>query len=135
MKGSSSLPSVQFLLRKIYKLFSRSTRVQGPDLPKEIIYNILSRLPAECLVRCARDTQLRGITTSPSFVEMHLRRATPIIAFNHDHSVCELHVKFIDKTAKKITKRNYCLDGFYGSYNGFLLFRSPKVLYMCNPIT
>ncbi|KAF5195866.1 F-box domain [Thalictrum thalictroides] len=80
-------------------------------LPYEIIINILSRLPAECLARCRNAcSPLSVLTLNPSLIDMHLNRATPVIAFCHydklEYPYKTKKVDFTDEAAMRITKYN-----------------------------
>ncbi|PIA34605.1 hypothetical protein AQUCO_03700117v1 [Aquilegia coerulea] len=138
----SCLSLLQFLQGKVCQLFSRYTTVER-HLPYEIIIDILSRLPAECVVSCREAcTPLSVLMGTPSFVEMHFRRATPIIALcyydakNRSKELAE--ISFTDEGAKRIIFNRYGDSSLflYGSCNGFLVFLFMSNHYFIwNPIT
>ncbi|KAF9615532.1 hypothetical protein IFM89_024159 [Coptis chinensis] len=79
MVGFSCQSCVQFLWETVYQLFYPSSSTDR-QLPNEIIVDIFSRLPAECIVRCAHACKpLRALARSPAFVDKHLI-PTPVIA-------------------------------------------------------
>ncbi|KAF5183359.1 hypothetical protein FRX31_027054 [Thalictrum thalictroides] len=97
-----------------FRLFGQT---RAPDLPSDIILDIFSRLPAELVVQC-RDgcRMIFTLTTSSSFIEMHLNRASSIIVFqyasrcaifNEQKGVFEsvISLCFVDEENKKITKK------------------------------
>ncbi|KAF5189082.1 hypothetical protein FRX31_021327 [Thalictrum thalictroides] len=150
---------VPFLWGQIRRLFVQNGTV---DILHEIIADILCRLPAECVFLCVHGNKpLAALTTTPSFIDMHLSRANPVIAFQY-YSLCpdddnklknsarEVNVYFTDEVnMKMITKsinidfgnaghKKACLPFLYGSYNGFLLIinlRSGSELSIWNPST
>ena len=124
-------------------------------LPDDIIIDILSRLPAECVLECRKVCRLwLALTSTPHFIEMHLKRATPEI-FVHCLYYPNLVKEELDlfifyegakkgKMIKKMRARSimYFLKGhcpvLLGSCNGLLLFRSSfqnRIHGFCNPVT
>ncbi|KAF9617092.1 hypothetical protein IFM89_033258 [Coptis chinensis] len=130
----------------------------GESLPYEIIADIFTRLPAEyVLLYCQAYRALRPFTANSSFVEMHLQRATPIIAFqwfsrsaiDKSKTICKINLSFTDENAKKIVTKRFevdlrfgcpkrlCLPHLHSSCNGFLLLRNrlPDTAYfLWNPV-
>ncbi|XP_057495107.1 F-box protein At3g07870-like [Actinidia eriantha] len=124
-------------------------------LPDDIIIDILSRLPAECVLECRKVCRMwLALTSTPHFIEMHLKRATPEIfvqCLYYPNLVKDELDLFIfyegAKKGKMIKKMRagsimYFLKGqrpvLIGSCNGLLLFvsRSQKRTYgICNPVT
>ncbi|PIA48486.1 hypothetical protein AQUCO_01400817v1 [Aquilegia coerulea] len=130
------------------------------DLPYEIIADILSRLPAECVFHSVNACKpLTALTTTSSFVNLHQSRATPVIAFHyylrrdyHDlkNSAQNVNIYFTDANTKKIVTKSVKIDlghachnrpcsaFLYGSCDGFLLFGNlmfESVLFIWSPIT
>ncbi|KAF9611239.1 hypothetical protein IFM89_028309 [Coptis chinensis] len=150
---------VPFLCTKVHELFTPQITCDR-DLPYEIIADILSRLPAECIFLCGRSCKpLRALTRTPFFVGMHLNRATPLITFQYystyfdiqtNSCVREITINFTDGVTRNIVSKSIKIDltlapgrkdlvpVLYGSYNGFLLFKIldfDSVLFLLNPIT
>ncbi|PIA56085.1 hypothetical protein AQUCO_00700437v1 [Aquilegia coerulea] len=117
-----------------------------PHLPDEVLLNIFSRLPADCLLQC-RDIYrpLGNMIANPSFVDVHFKRATPVIAFCYEGAEKKMSnkgdVRFTDEVAKQIKTKRSTLSSKYVLYcscNGFLLFRYKHLLHdiqIWNPIT
>ncbi|GFY89107.1 hypothetical protein Acr_06g0010470 [Actinidia rufa] len=122
-------------------------------LPEEIIIDILSRLPADCVLECrVVCRKWLALTSTPYFVEMHCKRAAP---FHFVQSVYDSVIKneldlFIifdgvkkDKMIER-TRAGYMhlkrpnMPLLYGSCNKLLLFR-PRfdglMYFVCNAVT
>ncbi|KAF9610985.1 hypothetical protein IFM89_026265 [Coptis chinensis] len=126
----------------------------GDSLPSDVIADILSRLPAERIHHLIRPT--------PYFVDMHLHRATPVIAF-HWYSMYpvsaalsrakpkwKIIMNFTDEKVKKIVSKSikfelsspdhsrYAMPRVYSSCNGFLLIKKSlknSNVLIWNPVT
>ncbi|KAF9616727.1 hypothetical protein IFM89_032246 [Coptis chinensis] len=134
------------MLEKVYQLFYPNS-FTGRQLPDEIIVDIFGRLPAECIVRCGHACKpSHALMRSPAFVYKHLNRATPVIAFSYhgksyrNPEIPEVNVHFTDGLArtislKRVPLEEYSLPVLFGSYNGFLLFRGSKEVFIWNPIS
>ncbi|KAH7833987.1 hypothetical protein Vadar_011689 [Vaccinium darrowii] len=122
------------------------------DLPEEILTDILSRLPVGCVLKCRRVCkQWLALTSTPQFVEMHVKQATPVLLLqfvDSDYSNKMLDVFIFDERAKanKMFKKmgadlmNLNVPHWLqlcGSCNGLLVFcqRFPRVYFVCNPLT
>ncbi|XP_059285794.1 putative F-box protein At3g17480 [Lycium ferocissimum] len=63
---------------------------EGPEgiftrLPDCLIIDVLSRLPADCLLRCQRDCRVwKALISSRYFSTLHLRRARPVLIIEWD---------------------------------------------------
>ncbi|PIA48487.1 hypothetical protein AQUCO_01400818v1 [Aquilegia coerulea] len=154
MSTFSCISWIPFLWGQVHGFFVQNATV---DIPYEIIAEILSRLPAECVFLCVhKNTRLAALTTTPSYVDMHLSRANPVIAFQYyslwvdDVNPVRSNVYFTGEVNKKtVTKsiniefgqacrKTASLPFLYGSCNGFLLFRNLSfnpVLFILNPST
>ncbi|KAI3853027.1 hypothetical protein MKX03_033050 [Papaver bracteatum] len=121
-----------------------------PNLPSDIILEILSRLPAKCIFECQRVSRsLQVLTTTASFTHMQRRQSTSAIVVQLSSEVGYEFTKlyYMDKEFERIEEKltrsqsvsaadpNFLL----GSYDGFLTFASlislPQTFYMWNPIT
>ncbi|KAM7485398.1 hypothetical protein LguiA_001407 [Lonicera macranthoides] len=90
-------------------------------LPDDVIVNILSRLPADCVLDCRRVCRKwRALTSSPYFAELHIKRATTTTApslfvqwLDCDKSVKQGQLNFFiyDKAGQKANNNNYYDDG------------------------
>ncbi|KAF7128156.1 hypothetical protein RHSIM_Rhsim11G0104100 [Rhododendron simsii] len=122
------------------------------DLPSEILVDILSRLPGDCVLECRRVCkQWLALTSTPNFVEMHLKRATPVLFMQRvDNNANKLDMFIFDEGAKankmikKMGAKLMHLEApphkplLCGSCNGLLVFRPwfPSSLsFICNPLT
>ncbi|KAF7126396.1 hypothetical protein RHSIM_Rhsim11G0104400 [Rhododendron simsii] len=120
------------------------------DLPEEILIDILSRLPGNCVLECRRVcNQWLALTSTPSFVEMHLKRAAPVLFVQCIDHVEKMDMFIFDEGAKanqmikKIGAEFMHLEASHvpilsGSCDGLLLFRPnfPSSLsIVCNPLT
>ncbi|CAH9131525.1 unnamed protein product [Cuscuta epithymum] len=127
-------------------------------IPKEIVFEILSRLPADEVLKCQRVSKewKEIIIHSPLFSQTQLSRASPIILVQY---VCpflgagKMQLYFLDEGAKKKDKmmenvytkptlsvlKVLCILIF--SYNGFLIFdehiawNHTSEFFIYNPIT
>ncbi|KAL5702975.1 hypothetical protein ACHQM5_028126 [Ranunculus cassubicifolius] len=132
--------SVSFWGDKVKALFTGKTRV-----PFDIILDIFTRLPAEYVIEFEHQRiPIRVFTTHPAFVEMHMKKSTPVIALLYlkENFVCEeAHVHLIDEVSKNVATKSFPRSKsgrfiFYGSYNGFLLFESKGThVVIWNPST
>lgn len=118
-------------------------------LPDEVIVDILSRLPADGVLKCRRVCRCwRNLTSTRYFADLHLQRSTPAI-YGH---VYDSDVGFIfDEVTQKdnkiasytscIAKEHSCWPHLVGSCNGFLLFvpnityTGSQAIFIVNPIT
>ncbi|KAL5719704.1 hypothetical protein ACHQM5_012449 [Ranunculus cassubicifolius] len=150
---------VSFIWEHLCRHFARKTMV---DLPYEILADILSRLPAELVFSCEHACKPLGeLMRTPSFVNIHLTRATGVYAFNYfsldidydkevKDSARNIIVYLRDEVTQKLVSKSIkmelgntrhkktCMPTIYGSYNGFLLFRNIRydvVLFIWNPVT
>ncbi|KAH7839268.1 hypothetical protein Vadar_002016 [Vaccinium darrowii] len=122
------------------------------DLPQEILIDILSRLPGDCVLECRRVCkQWLALTSTPQFVEMHLERATPVLFMQCvDKSLKNLEMFIFDEGAKAnqmIKKKMGAAELMHfavytpllcGSCNGLLVLRPTSlssVSFVCNPLT
>ncbi|KAF7127355.1 hypothetical protein RHSIM_Rhsim11G0104000 [Rhododendron simsii] len=122
------------------------------DLPREILVDILSRLPGDCVLECRRVCkEWLALTSTPNFVEMHLKRATPVLFMQRvDNNATKLDMFLFDEGAKvnkmikKMGAKLMHLEAppykplLCGSCNGLLVFRPwfPSSLsFICNPLT
>lgn len=122
-------------------------------LPNDIVVNILSRLPAYSVLEsqgvCKKWQEL---TSSPQFVELHLRNVTASSTFVSITEYCDENIDmfFFDEQAKKDKRvikiwtsqdhRTVIPDRvvLIGSCNGLLLFREFLIfskIYILNPVT
>ncbi|GFY89134.1 hypothetical protein Acr_06g0010740 [Actinidia rufa] len=124
-------------------------------LPDDIIIDILSRLPAECVLECRKVCRLwLALTSTPHFIEMHLKRATPEIFVhclyypNWVKDELDLFIFYEGAKKDKMIKKMHAgsimhfLKGYrhvlIGSCNGLLLFMSnsqTRIYGICNPVT
>uniref|UniRef100_A0A5B6YUS3 F-box domain-containing protein n=1 Tax=Davidia involucrata TaxID=16924 RepID=A0A5B6YUS3_DAVIN len=125
-------------------------------LPDDIVIDILSRLPVECVLQCRRVCkQWKALTSTPYFVEIHLKRATPTVIIHLVHHK-DIEQFFIDEwgdsikkmktriqkicTAPILAENKYLNPLLNFSYDGLLIFR-PKFIdtqgasIIFNPIT
>ncbi|PIA27747.1 hypothetical protein AQUCO_07600121v1 [Aquilegia coerulea] len=139
----------------ILRLFGQT---KAADLPSDIVVDIFSRLPAELVFQCRDGSRMIStLTTSSSFIKMHLNRATSIIVLqyavvfetlNFRKGIYESHVPlcFIDEENKKIVKRRLQVSFsctfedrwpllLFQSCNGLLMFENRSVVVIWNPIT
>ncbi|KAL5704918.1 hypothetical protein ACHQM5_023277 [Ranunculus cassubicifolius] len=173
MEGHSCLSWLQLISNEIIALvLQNSSQMHMPDeiivdifsridIPEEVIVDIFSRLPADCLVRCGHASpSVRVLITTPSFIEMHLNRTIPVIAFCYQKKgiwktivesisigqVAPLKkgygidfVHFTDETGMVVTKDfpfNMRAPIFHDSYDGFLLFEeTDRHVGIWNPMT
>ncbi|XP_050209030.1 F-box protein At5g62510-like isoform X2 [Mercurialis annua] len=111
-------------------------------LPSEIVFEILSRLPADEVLKCRRvSKEWRAIVPTPYFSRYHLARASPIVLIqylipeisNCGDSVLKLY--FLDLGAKKKQMvKDYCskpafvmpkrLHRVLFSYNGLIVLET-----------
>ncbi|XP_058191701.1 putative F-box protein At5g42430 [Rhododendron vialii] len=120
------------------------------DLPEEILVDILSRLPGNCVLERRRVCkQWLALTSTPNFLEMHLKRATPVLFVQFVDHVGKMDMFIFDEGAKvnqmikKMGAEFMHLEASHvpdlcGSCNGLLLFRSiipSSLCLVCNPLT
>jgi F-box interacting protein len=79
------VPHFLYELQLIFSSPSLLDAPLAPNIPDDVIVNILSRLPAEYVMQCRRVCKKwRALTSSPYFVELHIKRgamATPFSLF------------------------------------------------------
>ncbi|KAF9621272.1 hypothetical protein IFM89_018489 [Coptis chinensis] len=146
---NSCLPGVAVLWAQVSESFAKR-KISGKPLPYDIIADILIRLPTEFLYSCGHP-----LVTNPYYIDMHLHRATLIIAFqcfDGSSDKSKVTINFTDGNAKKIVTKSikavkdlrpfchmgYCSPILYGSCNGILLIKTRQAdsfLFMWNPIT
>ncbi|KAI3836021.1 hypothetical protein MKX03_025523 [Papaver bracteatum] len=129
------------------------------DLPRDIILEILSRLPPELIFKCQCVSRpLQVLTTTPFFTHMQRQRSTSLIVVqlpsSEESPVSEFtKVCFRDKEFERIEEKlmrsaypvrpSWHITSprfLWGSYDdGFLMFANfdglPQTFYMWNPIT
>lgn len=122
------------------------------DLPQEILIDILSRLPGDCVLECRRVCkQWLALTSTPQFVEMHLERATPVLFMqcvgksgkNLDMFIFDEGARANQMIKKKMGAELMHFGVVYrpllcGSCNGLLVVRPTplsSVSFVCNPLT
>ncbi|XP_058191708.1 putative F-box protein At3g23260 [Rhododendron vialii] len=114
------------------------------DLPEDILIDILSRLPGDYVLECRRVCkQWLALTLTPNFIELHLKRATPVlfVPWLFDMFIFDERAR-AKKMIKKISAELMHLESphtphLYGSCNGLLVFRErfPRRLYFVwNPL-
>ncbi|KAI3857737.1 hypothetical protein MKX03_014906 [Papaver bracteatum] len=147
------------LLRLLHIKGKTTTDCQA-DLPRDIILDILSRLPAELIFRfqCV-SRPLQVLTTTPFFIHMQRQRSTSVIVVqlpsSEESPVCEFaKLCYMDKKFERIEEKFFeslsspIGSSYYsttytrfllGSYDGFLMFANfdglPQTFYIWNPIT
>ncbi|KAI8531802.1 hypothetical protein RHMOL_Rhmol11G0164200 [Rhododendron molle] len=115
------------------------------DLPEDILIDILSRLPGDYVLECRRVCkQWLALTSTPNFVELHLKRATPVLFVprSFDMFIFDELAK-ANQMIKKMSAKLMHLESphtphLYGSCNGLLVFRetfSRKLYFVWNPLT
>ncbi|XP_058191705.1 putative F-box protein At3g17480 [Rhododendron vialii] len=115
------------------------------DLPEDILIDILSRLPGDYVLECRRVCkQWLALTLTPNFVELHLKRATPVLFLPRlfDMFIFDERAK-ANQMIKKMSAELMSLESphtphLYGSCNGLLVLceRFPNRLYFVwNPLT
>ncbi|PSS28887.1 F-box protein like [Actinidia chinensis var. chinensis] len=125
-------------------------------LPEEIIIDILSRLPADCVLKCRRVCkEWLALTSTPYFTKMHLKRAAPVIFVqslqfgNLERDELDLFIfdkgDKEDKMMKKMRAGSMHIGVermpiLSGSCNGLLLFKPMfptnfALCFICNPVT
>ncbi|KAF7126410.1 hypothetical protein RHSIM_Rhsim11G0103400 [Rhododendron simsii] len=112
------------------------------DLPEEILIDILSRLPGNCVLERRRVCkQWLALTSTPNFLEMHLKRATPVLFVQLVDHVGKMDMFIFDEGAKanqmiKKTGAEFMhveaphVPDLCGSCNGLLLFHSISRSYI-----
>lgn len=117
------------------------------DLSEEILIDILNRLPDNSVLECRKVCrQWLALTSKPSFVEMHCKRAALLLFVQSVDNVEKMDMfifdegakanQMIEKTGAKFMQSE--VPVLSGSYNGLLVFRpiSPSSLtFVCNPLT
>ncbi|KAM7491723.1 hypothetical protein LguiA_034644 [Lonicera macranthoides] len=130
---------------------SRRKRPFRPHIPDDVIIDILSRLPADCVVKCQRVCRKwRALTSSPSFAELHLERGattTPPSIFLHrvdcpkSHKRGELNFRIYDdddepgglKKANNIGRRKRIITKVRIQRYGHIMFQyRATVLNSCD---
>ncbi|KAI3836022.1 hypothetical protein MKX03_025524 [Papaver bracteatum] len=145
-------------LLRLLHIKAKTTTDCHVDLPRDIILEILSRLPAELIFKCQCVSRpLQVLTTTPFFTHMQRQRSTSVIVVqlpsSEDFPVFEFtKLRFMDKEFERIEDKfmrslyqvrscsyNICPRFLLGSYDGFLMFANfmglPQTFYMWNPIT
>ncbi|RZC86166.1 hypothetical protein C5167_026114, partial [Papaver somniferum] len=148
------------LLRSLHIKGKNTTTDCQADLPRDIILDILSRLPAELIFRCQSVSRpLQVLTTTPFFIHMQRQRSTSLIVVqlrsSEELPVCKFaKLCYMDKEFERIEEKffeslstpigsSYCSTTntrfLLGSYDGFLMFANfdglPESFYIWNPIT
>ncbi|EEF52749.1 conserved hypothetical protein [Ricinus communis] len=143
------------------ELLSIFPPLKGGDvrpLPNDIIFEILSRLPADEVLKCCSvSKEWKALVLTPFFSQAQLTRACPIvfIQYRRPESHFFMHgldVFFLDQGAKN----NRMIEKVYNkptlnmqkimpklafSYNGFIIFKEYKsfspstIFFIYNPIT
>ncbi|CAI9103415.1 OLC1v1001885C1 [Oldenlandia corymbosa var. corymbosa] len=147
------LPSIGFSYSDDQKQEENST-TSSVHFPDDVLIDILSRLPAESLLRCQKVSRhWRTLTsvTSASFVRLWLQRTSPVICmsvngygwlrevgnsfFVYDHHSTSKALKIkrlrLGKASSALEKDVYLAS----SCGGFLLFNGRKRCYFLNPLT
>ncbi|KAM7478532.1 hypothetical protein LguiA_026745 [Lonicera macranthoides] len=120
-------------------------------LPDDIIVNILSRLPADCVLESRRVCKKwQALTSSPKFAELHLRNVTSSTFVSITEYGDDINMFVFDeqaKTDKRVIKiwtspDHLVLNPYklmlIGSCNGLLLFEEFNIfsrIYILNPVT
>ncbi|KAH7834206.1 hypothetical protein Vadar_013766 [Vaccinium darrowii] len=121
------------------------------DLPQEILIDILSRLPGDCVLECQRVCkEWLALISTPSFVEMHLKRATSVflvqVCRDLSHEKFDMFIfdegakankKFKKMDAKLMNFEESLMPRLCGSCDGLLVFCQtfPNVSFVYNPLT
>ncbi|KAI3907798.1 hypothetical protein MKX01_023383 [Papaver californicum] len=120
-----------------------------PHLPRDIILDILSRLPAECIFNCQCVSRpLQVLTTTPFFTHLQRQRSTSVIVVQLPSSIDEYtKLCYMDKEFETIEEKFMRSSSsifpsdplLLSSYDGFLMFSNfhglRQIFYMRNPIT
>ncbi|KAL5702286.1 hypothetical protein ACHQM5_027521 [Ranunculus cassubicifolius] len=115
------------------------------DLPREIISNILSRLPAKYLIRfrCV-SKPWESLIRDPNFIQMHIDYATKNRNFNlmlndnHETLICSLGWESSFTKVSEVAqpgKAKYNSVSVLGSCNGLLYIDTSKFHAIWNPCT
>lgn len=114
------------------------------SLPEELCIQILSRLPAECLVRfrCVCKTWFNLISSAPFFIDHLTHQSTDMntnkyLVFNHDNFYSLRVVDESENTSLEINFRAELV--VYGSCNGLVCLSHESVemnsdIYLWNPV-
>ncbi|KAI3959836.1 hypothetical protein MKW98_029873 [Papaver atlanticum] len=143
---------------KLLRLLHIKSKTRHADLPRDIILDILSRLPAELIFKCQCESRpLQVLTTTPFFTHMQHQRSTSVIVVQLHSSeespgseftkLCYMNKEF-ERIEEKFVRSLYTVRSssyitgprfLLGSYDGFLMFSDfrgfPRSFYMWNPIT
>ncbi|KAL5698324.1 hypothetical protein ACHQM5_029378 [Ranunculus cassubicifolius] len=114
------------------------------SLPPEILFDILSRLPIKCLMKCkALNKDWYQLITSPGFVHLHLKHAKEnkerILFASTNSGITSLHSSDYETVNKPMLNYNFRLPGdlvMVGTCNGLVCLSDYKtMIVICNPAT
>ncbi|KAI3888679.1 hypothetical protein MKW92_011663 [Papaver armeniacum] len=143
---------------KLLRLLHIKGKTRHADLPRDIILDILSRLPAELIFKCQCESRpLQVLTTTPFFTHMQRQRSSSVIVVQLHSSkeslgseftkLCYMNKEF-ERIEENFMRSLYTVGSpsyvvsprfLLGSYDGFLTFSDssglPRSFCMWNPIT